>query len=244
MKKTKDQPVLSGEMEKKLENALWKQAGSREDMPSGEISAEVSAEHGEPLNRIWSKVINIGSAEDMLRSEVQEHVVILRESLKFQYVRFWNPFSKELLIDINNPEHKYNFSRLDSILDFLLQHDVVPFIELENKPKRVTKTATSSVIYELFESIASMENWCAVVEAFIRHAAARYGREEVGKWRFELWFDADRVRDELYILSYSERFKAIQNIIHQYSDARIGGSGMPRLCEKYGEEISIHTGVL
>ena len=226
MKKNMDQPVLSGEMEKKLENALWKQTGSREDMASGEISAEVSAEHGEPLNRIWSKVINIGSAEDMLRSEVQEHVVILRESLKFQYVRFWNPFSKELLIDINNPEHKYNFSRLDSILDFLLQHDVVPFIELENKPKRVTKTATSSVIYELFESIASMENWCAVVEAFIRHAAARYGREEVGKWRFELWFDADRVRDELYILSYSERFKAIQNIIHQYSDARIGGSGM------------------
>lgn len=226
MKKNADQPVLSGEMEKKLENALWKQTGIREDMASGEISAEISAEHGEPLNRIWSKVINIGSAEDMLRSEVQEHVVILRESLKFQYVRFWNPFSKEMLIDMNNPEHIYNFSRMDSVLDFLIGHDIRPFIELENKPKRVTKTATTSLIYELFENVASIENWCSVVEAFLRHAVSRYGREEVGKWRFELWFDADRVQDDLYILSYSERFKAIQNMIHQYSDAKIGGCGM------------------
>src|SRR5699024_4832811 len=71
-----------------------------------------------------------------------------------------------------------------------------------------------------------IENWCSVVEAFLRHAVSRYGREEVGKWRFELWFDADRVQDDLYILSYSERFKAIQNMIHQYSDAKIGGCGM------------------
>ena len=36
-----------------------------------------------------------------------------------------------MLIDINNPEHKYNFSRLDSVLDFLVEHDIYPFIELK-----------------------------------------------------------------------------------------------------------------
>lgn len=223
---TTEPAFLSGDMEKRLENALWRDSGSRENAKSGEVDAEVSAAHSEPLNRIWSKIINIGSAEDMLRSEVQEHVLQLCRSLKFTYVRFWNPFSKELLIDVNSPEHKYNFSRLDSILDFLTGHDIRPFIELENKPRRVTKTATTSLIYELFENIASMDNWCAVVEAFIRHIAARYGREEVSRWRFELWFDADKVNDDLQILNYSERYKAAQKILHRYCDAPIGGCGM------------------
>ena len=223
---TPEEPVLSEEIEKKVENVLWLKEGSGAAEPSGEIRAEVSAEGGKPLDRIWEKVINIGSAEDMLRSEVQEHVKVLKDLLGFEYVRFWNPFAKELLIDMNNPEHKYNFSRLDSVIDFLLEQGIRPFIELENKPKRVEKTATRSVIYELFENVSSMDNWCAMMEAFIRHAVSRYGRAEVGTWRFELWFDADRVNEDLQILNYAARYQAAQKIIHQYTDARIGGCGM------------------
>lgn len=228
-KNTKEgQQVLSDELEKKLENVLWSEAGSRKgtEQESGEVQVEVSAAGGKPLKRIWSRIINIGYTEDLLRSEVQEHILLLKESLRFEYVRFWNPFSKELLIDINNPEYKYNFSRLDSILDFLVKHDIRPFIELENKPKRVEKTTTSSLIYELFENIESMDNWCAVMEAFLRHVIARFGREAVSGWRFELWLDADRLNDDLHLLNYFEKLKAARRIIHQYSDAQIGGSGM------------------
>ena len=221
-----EQQALSEELEKKLENALWREADDRKEKGAGKAEAEISAAGGEPLKRIWSRVINIGYAEDLLRSEVQEHIILLRESLRFEYVRFWNPFSKELLIDINNPEHKYNFSRLDSILDFLVKYDIKPFIELENKPKRVEKTTTSSLIYELFENIESMDNWCAVVEAFLRHAVSRYGREAVSGWRFELWLDADRLNDDIYLLNYFEKLKAARSIIREYSDAQVGGSGM------------------
>ena len=81
-------------MEKKLENVLWKDSGQKTDADIGKISGEVSAAVSKPLNRIWQKVINIGSAQDLLRSEVQEHVMLLKDSLKFTYVRFWNAFSK------------------------------------------------------------------------------------------------------------------------------------------------------
>ena len=77
-------------------------------------------------------------------------------------------FQKEMLIDINNPEHKYNFSRLDSVLDFLVEHDIYPFIELENKPKRVEKTTSSSLLFELFEDITSLENWESILEVFFK----------------------------------------------------------------------------
>src|SRR5699024_1989063 len=45
-------------------------------------------------------------------------------------------------------------------------------------------------------------------------------------WRFELWLDADRLNDDLHLLNYFEKLKAARRIIHQYSDAQIGGSGM------------------
>lgn len=224
-KKTK-QHTITKEMEKKLENVLWKDSGQKTDADMGKISGEVSAAVSKPLNRIWQKVINVGSAQDLLRSEVQEHVMLLKDSLKFTYVRFWNAFSKEMLIDINNPEHKYNFSRLDSVLDFLVEHDIYPFIELENKPKRVEKTTSSSLLFELFEDITSLENWESILEVFLKHVVSRYGREEVGHWKFELWFDAERIKEDIRILNYAERFKIAKKIIHTYTDAQIGGCGM------------------
>lgn len=218
--------VLPVEIEKKLENVLWKDINTLQQENIGEVFAEHSVSCSEPLNRIWGKVINIGSAEDLLRSEVQEHIILLKETLGFNYVRFWNPFAKELLIDVNNPEYKYNFSRLDSILDFLTRHDILPFIELESKPKRVDKTATTSLIFEIFENLVSMENWYHLLDAFVKHIVARYGREEIGRWMFELWFDADKVKDDLQILNYSQKLKCARDIIHKQTNALLGGCGM------------------
>lgn len=216
---------LSKKIEKKLENVLWTDINDQEEAESV-IRASVSVRETKKLDYIWKKLINVGAAEDMLHSEVQEHIIILKEALKFESVRFWNPFSKELLIDINNPGHQYNFSRLDSILDFLTKYDILPFIELANKPKRVVKSSTDSVIYQLFESIQSIENWKILIEMFIRHIVSRYGREEVSQWKFELWYDAAHLKDDLRILAYAERFRIAQEIIHRYTDAKIGGCGM------------------
>lgn len=217
---------LTEELTKKLENALWNEFQDNREQNADICCVELSVTSSGPMKRIWNKIINIGSAEDLLRSEVQEHVFLLRESLKFEYVRFWNPFSKEMLIDINNIEHKYNFSRLDSIIDFLLKYDMRPFIELGNKPKRVEKTTTSSLIYEVIEGVNTLDNWCALMEAFIRHSVSRYGREEVKKWRFELWLDADELGNDLQLLYYFQKLKAAREIIHKYSGAKIGGCGM------------------
>ena len=75
-------------------------------------------------------MINGGSAADLLRSEVQEHIILLKETLHFQYVRFWNIFSDAMLIDVTLQNGEQNFSQLDSILDFLLQQGLKPVIEL------------------------------------------------------------------------------------------------------------------
>ncbi|WP_164120953.1 GH39 family glycosyl hydrolase [Sharpea azabuensis] len=224
---SQEQVNLSSQLEQKLTYVLWNDTKKQDDgLKSKKIQVTLSTNNGTVLKPIWNNIINIGSADDLLRSEVQEHTLLLKKTLNFTYVRFWNPFSKELLIDIENKEHKYNFSRLDSLLDFLVNNHIRPFIELENKPKRVEKTTTSSAIYELFKIIGSMDNWNALMESFLRHIVARYGREEVSSWRFELWLDSEQLDDELYLFNYFEKLKAARRIIHNYSDAKLGGSGI------------------
>ena len=218
-----DEPPLPRAMEKRLEDALLS------SVPDGEpslVSAALSVKTTQPLKRIWNRIINIGSAQDMLRSEIQEHVLLLKASLDFAYVRFGNPFSKEMFIDVNDPNHQYNFSRLDAVFDFLQKIGAIPFIELGGKPQIVSKSARQSVLYELFEDIQSMGNWAALMEAFLRHIVARYGRKQVSQWRFELWFDADKMTNDFQILAYAKRFSTAWEIIHQYSDALLGGCGM------------------
>lgn len=230
---------LDEALEKKLENVLWKDI-REPDPASDRIEVVLSVKETSHLDHIWSRAINIGAAEDMLHSEVQEHVALLKMSLHFQAVRFWNPFTRELFIDINNPGQEYNFSRLDSIFDFLLRYDIRPFIDLGSKPRRVVENINRSLIFETVENMQSMDNWRNLLEAFMRHIVLRYGRDEVSRWRFELWFDADRMRDDLQILTYAQRFRVAQEIIHRYSDAKIGGCGMhtySRRIEKKSEYI-------
>ena len=41
-------------------------------------------------------MINVGSASDLLRSEIREHVILLKEALKFEYVEgFGTRFQKK-----------------------------------------------------------------------------------------------------------------------------------------------------
>lgn len=98
-----------------------------EESENIEIRESVKTE--EKIRPIWNKMINIGSAGDLLRSEIREHVILLKEAIGIEYIRFWNMFSENMLLSLS-AKGNYNFSRLDSILDFLLQNDIKPHIEL------------------------------------------------------------------------------------------------------------------
>lgn len=176
----------------------------------------------------WSQLINIGSAEDMLHSEIQEHVLLLKNILHFQYVRFWNVFSPNLLIKIDNCLKTFNFSKLDTIIDFLLQYELKPFIEFGQKPKQVQKNINSVLLYNdeppIFNNI---EQWKLVLSEMMKHMIRRYGKEEVSSWKFELWYDERSNRQKKgEEVSYFEIFEAGYEIIKKFvKNAEVGGCG-------------------
>ncbi len=191
------------------------------------IVVKESVKTQERLYPIWNKLMNIGSASDLLRSEIREHVILLKEALKLEYIRFWNIFSDDMLLNLSE-EAEYNFSKLDSILDFLLQNDIKPHIELGAKPRYVQKNVQIRIMEadEKMEDV-DIELWKNFMKAFMKHLVLRYGQEQTNQWRMELWWDESVERTLENKKKYIQKFNDTYNIIKKYSPLmEIGGYGL------------------
>lgn len=194
---------------------------------TGVIEAEHSMTQGKPLNFVWNQMINGGSAADMLRSEVREHIILLKEALHFKYVRFWNIFSTPMLIDISMKNGEYNFSQIDSIFDFFIQHGLKPVIELGQKPRRIQKNVQDRIVFENGRvKFANLAHWDMIISAIFRHIIHKYGHAETAGWIVELWYDEVYARNYSEQYDYFELFNHTYKIIRRYSnDILVGGCG-------------------
>lgn len=187
-----------------------------------------SVKNNTPLKPIWNQILNIGSAVDLLKNDIQEHVILLKESLDFKYARFWSLFSKEMMIDIQSKDGQYNFSKVDKVIDFILSVGLKPFIDLEEKTKRVNVNLNSTLTYE--ENVIELESikqWERIMEALFRHFVRRYGMEEVAEWKVEVWYGGYILEEKDIRESYFSVFRSTKNIAKKYVPGiEVGGCGM------------------
>lgn len=179
------------------------------------------------LQPVWNEMINAGSAENLLNSKMQEHLRILKEAFHIRYVRIWNLFSPGMLMDPGGNPDTYNFSRLDTVLDFLVQAGLKPHIDLGAKPVRVQKNALDMLEeYEKAAPSYDLDVWENFVDKLIRHLVLRYDRSETDTWRIELWWDEGRRKSEESAVQYFEYFARTKQVIRQRSPAlEVGGYG-------------------
>lgn len=187
----------------------------------------VKASEKKPLNKPWNKMINIGEASDLLRSDIQDHVLILKEKLGFRYIRFWNIYSDELYLNENSHQDNYNYDKLDKILDFLVDHELIPYIELGYKPQKLYRNIKTPMIikeYPLkFDDYQSMQKF---LTSFAAHIANRYGIEEIEKWYFEQWNDERWTidnEDAVFFEVFEYTYKALKKIS---DNIKVGGPGI------------------
>ncbi len=185
----------------------------------------------ELLRPIWNQTINIGSAEDMMRSEVREHIMLLKGALKFEYVRIFHLFSKAMLIDVSGETEHQNFSRIDSVLDFILEQGLKPHIDIGGKTKRIQKSTSAALMQENITETRFTEAWLTAFEGFIHHISRRYGIDEINQWRIEIWDKNTEYANsgtEEELRRYFANFIRIKQIVRTYSkEMKIGGRGGP-----------------
>lgn len=197
--------------------------------PSGRIF-EVDAAKSRPYQKNWNQIINIGPMETLLRFDIQEHLLILQKELNFKYVRFWNVFSDEMLTEINKKDGIKNFSRLDKGLDFIVENNMHPFIELGFKPVVLIKSLDCAKVFKEKEiPVHFKETFAELLYSILIHCVNRYGINEVEKWYFEQWGDP-RLISEQGFGEYFDVFETAYRTIKSISASiHVGGAGFGRL---------------
>lgn len=194
----------------------------------------------------YSQLINVGTALDLTKSDFQAHVLYMKNNLGVKYVRFWDIYNPELNLDIHAPKKQLNFSRIDSVIDFLVNNQMKPYIELGFKPIRLLKTTQDALVEiprnERFDSKKEMSGF---FEELLRHFIKRYGSEEVQGWYFEYWKKEDIIFNDLRY-SYSPQtdsvhkdyFREFDLIAQAFKkilpEVKVGGGGFP--IQHYGKK--------
>ena len=182
-KEKEEKEIIDNQIREKLEkNAA---IHGRHEKPS-ELVFDLDTNPGEDYVKIWNKIINIGSINDLTRANTQYHVQRLHEKLHFEMARIWNLFSTRLMITDGTGRQPCNFNMVDIALDFLVNSHIKVFISLGRKPDMASMA--SGEIYNVNDYIyfASRRAWEQAVTDFINHVVDRYGLNEVSGWCFEL----------------------------------------------------------
>lgn len=187
---------------------------------------EVNMEEARPLKQYWNRMINGGLAKDLLRADMQQHILLLKEELHFEYVRFWDIYAPEMFLHQEKSGEQYNFSKMDTIFDFLINHGLKPYVELGFKPIRLLKNLDDFMVSEEREIIfKTTADYAEFLNQYLKHCVNRYGMEEVEAWYFEQWKDP-RYKD---LDVYFRVFETAYSVIKSFSpNIKIGGAGLNR----------------
>lgn len=189
-------------------------------------AVECDLSDAEPMQKNWSKMINIGPAQDLLRYDVREQVQFLHNHLGFRYVRFWNFLSDEMMIQLDENKTKYNFNMIDKILDFVVENDMHPYIEMGFKAKEVYQNIhTKLVDADNKNQIEIIEKNRGFLNELIKHFVKRYGVSEVEKWYIELEKNSV-IKANVEPERYFDSFEIVTGIFKTYvPKIKIGGAG-------------------
>ena len=209
-----------------------------------EIFVENGGASGVLTSRPWNRTINIGAAQELLHSDVQAHVLELKNRLHFRYVRFWDIYSPGMYLDVHEPGQVYNFSRLDRVLDFLVDNHLVPHMEVGNKPKKLMRAMRDDMLVPKKgdSPFKSPEMIRYFFSALMRHLIRRYGAEVLDKWVFEYWMEEDEDRacdqwhsyNEEMVREYLEHFSVLAQTVRWFgTNLKVGGGGFSL---RYGRE--------
>lgn len=200
---------------------------------SVEVHGEYETAHAEKFQSYWGDTINFGDAANLLHSAMREHLIILQRALGFRYVRFWSLFTKRFFIQPD--QQTYDFSQIDSVLDFVLEQGMLPFIDVALKPKLIHYGVGQTTRVDEEADSFTVEQWDQLMRALMRHLSMRYGPEALDDWRIELWFEEDLRLDEKEWDNYFERFDAVYRAVKECNaNIEVGGYGVRM---DYGMEL-------
>jgi len=163
----------------------------------------------------------------LIRDDSLAQLETVQHELGFRYVRFHAIFHDALntYAEVDG-KPVYDWSRIDYLYDRLLKIGIKPFVELGFTPQAMKSSEQIVFFWKGNTSHPDPAKWTALVDAFVRHLEARYGREEVRSWYFEVWNEPnlagfwEGADQSAYFELYERSARTIKNVDAQL---RVGG---------------------
>lgn len=111
------------------------------------ISASFKSEK-KALRHTWRRIVNVGYARDLLLEEIRERLKQAQSEIGFEYLRFHGIFDDDMHVYFETTQHQpfFNFAYVDMVLDFAIELDLKPFVELSFMPELLAKN--KNVIFD------------------------------------------------------------------------------------------------
>lgn len=194
-----------------------RQTGQQETDGREQLCTADAAQY-EMRNRVWTPAVNVGEAYTLLQSEVQNQLIQIQQETGMIYVRIQNLLSWEQCMD---EKGGMNFRKLDLVLDFIMDHHMKPYIEIDGGTdlKEARKKGRGR------KETSDHESFCEMIRAFYLHLINRYGLEEMESWYFECGNDSCLGMTE-EDNAYYQRFEIIYRTFKEIApEIRVGGAG-------------------
>ncbi|TCC49637.1 xylan 1,4-beta-xylosidase [Kribbella capetownensis] len=140
-------------------------------------------------------------------------------------------------------EPAYDFSRIDEVYDKLLAIGLRPCVELGFMPRDLASDPDRTVFEYggIISPPKDWDRWSDLIGALVRHLIDRYGADEVLRWDFEVWNEANlevfwsSTRDE-WMRLYDVTAAAVKAV-----DPRLAVGGPSSAAAGWVDELLEHT---
>lgn len=193
-----------------------------------EVQVDVDSA-GVPLCKYWNTLHSVARADECLNTDFRERILQMKSLTNFLNLRITGIFSDSMMVIRKSPSGKYfyNFSLANSVIDFIVNMGVSPYICINTIPSAL---AASEDIHPWLKGNVSrplnFHLWTDLLSAFFSQCADRYGLSAMEKWHVELWASPDKKElfwgenQEEYFSFYQLSANAIRNACRSI---KIGG---------------------
>lgn len=161
------------------------------DRDRAKVSVDVTAPENKDINhKAWAGV----GGDWIDREDVQQCLPML-QAAGFEYIRMRDIANSLELYPRDNADGTpaYNWRKFDALFDVLVQqYHFIPILALGHTPRALDKPGSRPEASGWTNRTppSDMRKWGAFNEAIFAHAIERYGKDEIGKWLWEIWNEA------------------------------------------------------
>lgn len=181
-----------------------------------------------PLNNFWTFGANTCHAALWFRKDLQNHLRIEKEELKFRYVRAHGTINDDM--GVVDEQGNFHYEKVCDGVQILLDLGLKPFFEISSMPGAMRSNDKGLTAYGFNSAPPTDWNqWYELVKGLMAAFKSRFGLDEMKTWYFEVWNEPDIAfwsgTQEEYFKLYDLAARAVKECD---PELRIGGPATAR----------------